>query len=420
MGVAVGSVGIPGSTGTFSVSGLSFQPVAVVVFNQFDHLGAHSWTMGCATGSTEQWSVWTGTATETSGYTARKHEGRTDAIAFHRNSVTDAIQWQVAFTSLDSTGFTLDLDVRNNVESGEGANIYYMALGGDHIPEAHAGTFTCGASTGTTAITAPGFRPNSLIVAHNKSGAFDAGILERMMWGVGIAASGNQYAAYAEGKTGTAIDGYHMHRTDGIACSYDGSDAYRSEVQSFDSSGFTINVQDAWTGGDIEHGYLAINAEGAVAGNAVQPTADGNQTYATPGLKPGGVFFCWNGSDSPSTSGSNVEPMRPGVGAMTSTQERHSSGIYRDNAPFGVFTSDGYQIGDEALGFWGVADGIVAGSNSSQASTAYNAFSDDSFTLTWDVIDANNSRAFGWLALPGELTFVPQIYRIVRVPTVVS
>jgi hypothetical protein len=35
----------------------------------------------------------------------------------------------------------------------------------------------------------------------------------------------------------------------------------------------------------------------------------------------------------------------------------------------------------------------------------------ESFTLDWYTVLDTNNRQFGWLALPGELSFIPQIYR---------
>ena len=420
MGVAVGSLGIPGSTGNFSVSSLAFEPVAVVLFSQWDHLGPYSLTLGCATADDEQWAVWTGTATELSGYNARKREGRTDSCAFHRNSVDSAIQWQASFVSFESDGFTLNLDVRNFVSGGEGGSIYYMAIGGDHISEAHAGTFTNGASTGTTAVTAPGFTPTCAMMAHMWS-AFDTGILSSSILGIGVTDGVNHFSSETAMYAGEQLGGNHIYRTDAVACSYSKNvpATFRMELDSWDANGFTVDVVDAWIS-DMDHGYLAINADGAVVGNGVQPDSNTSQTYDTPGLLPEGVFFTWAGVDTPSTSGSNSLPLRPGVGAGTIAQERMSSGIARSSAPAGVWTSDGYQISTESMGFWGVGDGIAGGSNGSQASANLSAVADDTFELTWSNVADTNDRVFGWLALPGELTFIPQIYRILRFPHTVA
>lgn len=410
MGVVVGSRAVPGATGNFSVTGLPWQPVAVVFFNQHNHLGLWSMFLGAATADDEQWVIWTGTDTETNGYTHRKREGRTDRCCLsYIHGDNGTIAWAASLVSLNSDGFTLNLTERTTVNAGEGGNIYYMALGGDHITEAHAGTVTLGASTGTVAVTDPGFQPTALIVAHHST-TMDTGAQSTSSFGVGITDGSNQFASYGRVETGTAILARHSYRTDAISTFWDGTNAWRHELSSFDTNGFTLNVATAYQ--DQPHAYLAINADIAVAGNGIQPDATGTEEKATPGLKPQGVFFCWNGADSPSTTGATNSPIRPGIGAGTVSAAKMSSGISRVSAPFGVYTSDGFQIGTEPLGFWGTGIATDANSTDSQASATVSSVQDDSFTLNWSTIASPTpDRTYGWLALPGELTFLPQIYR---------
>lgn len=413
MGVEVGATGQPNSTGTRTITGLPFQPVAVLFFCTFQNLTPHRFTLGCATADDEQWCVYiaTGTQDASDAYTARSHQTRTDRCM---QMGTDGVTWTAEFVSMNSDGFTINFPNRGG--SGTGS-IFYVALGGNHISAARAGTFDAGASTGTVAVTDPGFQPTALITAHTGDATFDLGSQFHLQLGVGCADSAlNQYSFFTRGPRGVTGQSQHIHRTDEIACVYDGTNTFRMALDSMDASGFTVNVTDAWTG-DITHGYLALEADGAVAGNGVQPDATGLQTFPTPGLIPGGVFFLHSGVDAPSTTGATNVILRPGVSVMDGTDEGAASGIFRVATSFGVFTSDGYTIGS-AFRLMGSGTGVGGSDNNVRSQAKWSAFGDDgSFTIEWTTADAIADRAFGWIALPGELIapWVPQQYRRVLV-----
>lgn len=413
MAVKVGHVGIPGATGNFSVTGLGFVPVGVIFFNQFDHQGLHSWMFGASSGPGEEWALWTGTSTEISGYNARNHEGRTDRCCLqYTGGGAGTVAWACSMVSLDADGFTLNLTDRTSVNGGEGGLLYYMAIGGDKITAAHAGSFIAGTSTGQVSVTAPGFLPNACVFGHVGDAALDGGYSARMQIGTGLTDGLAQYSSFVRGNTGTAISVGHISRSDAVACCYDGTNTFRMEFDSWDANGFTVDVTDAWTG-DLEHCYFAIQAEVAVAGYGTQPSSSTSVQYDTPDLLPGGVFFCWPGVDTESSTGSSTAPLRPGVAAMTDTASRHSSGIFRDSAAFGVFTSDAYQERESVM-FKGAGNGIIDPPAHNEVGKGdFSSFDEGSFTLDWTVLDSN-ARPFGWLALPGEvLGWMPQIYRYV-------
>lgn len=410
MGAVVGAFAVPLSTGNVTVTSLPFEPVAVIFWNDVSPLGPHSMCMGCATSSSDQWVMWTGTDTETSGYTVRYHEGRTDRCVFATHAPFTTVAFACSFVSMNSDGFTVNFVTRNSAGTGDGNVVYYMALGGRHISQAHAGTVSIGGSTGTTAVTAPGFQPTCLMVAHN-AGTFDAGQQGWGSWGLGFADATTQFSSYVAVVQGVATSMRHVYRTDSVASFWDGSDLGTVALDSLDANGFTLDVTDAFL--TCTHAYLALDAEAAVVGHGVQPDSDTVLSYSTPGLKADAVLFAWPGADTPSTSGSSGTPLRPGFGGGDDTTEAMISGIARSSAPFGVWTSDGYILSTEPMGFWGVGDGIAGGSNQSQASANITDLSFDSFELTWSNVLDTNDRVFGWLALPGELPFhwIPNLYR---------
>ena len=293
MGVAVGVIGSPSGTGTLTVTGLEFEPVAVVFWNEFQFLNPPGQMLGVASSPSDMWVIWAGMDVESSGYFKRYNEGRTDYCIFNRPAPYSTVAYAGVLDSFTSDGFVVDITTHNNI----GEDIGYMALGGS-ITAAHAGTFSAGNPTGTLAITAPGFQPKALIVAHQLQPLWDDGIKGHARWGVGVADHNlNQYSSWSH--IPVAPGGYEaVHRTDAVACAWSGSDLVRVELDSMDTNGFTINVVDAFFQ-DINFGYLALDTPAATAGYGIQPDATGTQTISGIDHEPEGVFFCFSGMDEP-------------------------------------------------------------------------------------------------------------------------
>ena len=406
MGVHVGAIGAFTGTGTHTVTGLPFAPTAVVFWNVFQMLAPPGIMLGCATASGEQWVMWAGIDVEISGYTRKYNEGRTDCCIYNLGAPFTTVAYQAELTALTSDGFTVNVTTFNTT----GEDIHYMALGGNNIGECHAGTFSAGSSTGTTSVTAPGFEPSALLVAHSMS-TWAAGQQTPFRWGVGMSDGTNQFASFAGAEPASTHS--EMYRTDSVACGISSAGTFRVELDSFDSGGFTVDVTDA-SSGNHDFGYLAIDAAAAAVGNGVMPDSTGTADLSTPGFEAQGVFFTWDGANSPTTAGQRVNPLavRPGVGATTQSQKAAISAIGRDDHPFGVYTVDGY-TDNAAISVRGQGSGIGGSDNDVLHSALFDASAQDTFTIEWDIATSGADRTYGWLALPGDLPFswVPNIYR---------
>lgn len=402
---------------TVTVTGIPFEPVAVIFFGVHNPGTTISQCFGAASGSGEQWAMWTGMRQQTSGYLERHRELRDDHCIYLYNTVNHTVvQSAGTLSAFTSDGFSVAF-----TGAGSTQPIFYMAIGGRNITAAHAGIFTAGASTGTTAVTGPGFRPRALIVAHLLTDVLNtqAGF---MCWGLGFTDGENQFSSFALGTPGSATAGNHIQRTDAIACGHNsGEGIYVAELESFDDDGFTVDVTDAWVR-DNDHGYLAIEAAGAAVGFAEFPDSTGVVSYATPGLEPGGVLFGWNGADSPSSAGSSTMPVRPGCGGMDGvtvfpTKEPHGSisGLHRASAPFGAYQPLQTWRSDGAAHIRGAGSQVDPDATTLFSLGEFNLFEMGAFELDWTTA-SSNSREFGWLALPGEVqpNWVPHIYRRLR------
>lgn len=417
MALHLGYVSAPAANGNVTVTGIPFQPVAVVFWGVDNPLTNISQCFGATSGSGEEWAMWTGIRQETSGYTERHREMRDDHC-FYMYSLTNhsVVQAAASMVGFTSDGFTLAFTGVGQL----GRPIFYMAMGDNQITAAHAGTFLTGASTGTTAVTGTGFRPDALIVAHQLNGSLNAQAADAM-WAIGFSDGTNQYSQHAYAQFAVATGGGHIHRTDGVASGfYTGLGSYVAALDSFDADGFTVDVTDAYVGSH-QHLYLAIECAAAHVGSAEIPDSTGIVDYTTTGFEPGGVLFTWSGADTPSTTGATTMPVRPGVGGMdgvliSPTKPQHASitGLHRDNAPFGAYQPLQTWKDTAAVHVTGSGSQVSPGSSTDISIGQFSSFTTDKFSLNWTTT-TTNSRVFGWLALPGRIRvlWIPHIYRMV-------
>ena len=409
MAVHQSTVTVPLGTGNASTTGVGFQPVAVMFWGIEAGFGSPSNFFGVATAPGEQWNFWTGEDDEASTYNRRYRMFRDDScINILNQPLFATARVRASLVSMDADGFTLNFAAVNTVPP-----INYMAIGGDNISGAKAGKFQLGSSTGTTAITGVGFRPQALIVAQQLSSNEET-LDGFSAWGMGFAdAQLNQFSTFGLGHTGsppTAVS--HIWRPDAVACAFFSANAYVLELDSMDADGFTVNVADA-SAGNIVHGYLAIDSAAAAVGHATQPDAPGLATFTGLGFEPAGVLFAWNGVDIPSTTGSQSTPIRPGVGGFTAGTGASISFIHRDDAPFGAYVPTGYEDSPEAVNIRGIGSQVSPDPHLPLGFAQGSSFAQGEFTIDWTVAVAGADRETVWLALPGELpaNWLPHIYR---------
>jgi hypothetical protein len=407
----------PATGTTVTVTGIPFEPVAVLFFGIHNPATQITQSFGAASGSTEQWSMWGGIRQDPgTPYDDRRRELRDDCcINIYDLNNHAIIQSRGVLSALTSDGFSVAF-----TGAGSTQPVFYMAIGGRHIHAAHAGTFSAGASTGTVAVTAPGFEPGALVVAHHLSNALNTQE-QYMCWGLGFTDGINQFSSFglAPAPTGTATLTDHIQRSDAVACAFlSGTGTYRLEIASFDANGFTVDVTDAWPSNN-RHGYLAIDTAAAVVGTSEFPDSTGIVSYATPRLEPGGVLFGWNGADAPTATGSSTGPIRPGVGGMDGVSSPFPkanagaiSALHRDAAPFGAYQPLQQWENEVAAHIQGAGSQVDVDAETVFSSAAFDAFAMNSFSLDW-TIASTNSREFGWLALPGEIVapWIPQQFR---------
>lgn len=303
----VGNFQLNTSTGTQSVSGLGFQPKAIMFYHQ-PHTVAigvpqiANWygSVGMSDG-TNTYSMWSFAPNGNAGAESTFFMQSTLAIIGGNNGST---VWGADLQSFDGDGFTINITVAPPL----GYWVGYMAFGGDG--DYAVGTFNATGSTGSQAVTGVGFNPTGLMIHTlgrtdaytpgptpvftnawiEQSFGFSDGTNDRSV-GFSHRDSGLTVKVSAVVQTNTSIITNPIQGT---------SPSVRSQaaVSSFDADGFTLN----WTNNattNSKHMFLAIGNTQTEVGSFFVPTSTGVSTVAS-GLafQPAGAVFLGSGQNA--------------------------------------------------------------------------------------------------------------------------
>ena len=256
LSVKVGTFDLNASLGAQSVTGIGFQPKAMIfVWSRDDTTSGleanGSFGLGAATSSTQEWA-WSGVDTDSlaSSDNSRYLANANCIVVASTSAVTAAAD----FTSMDSNGFTINV----NTAPAAAFTVGYIALGGSTLT-AFASTFTQRTSVGTKSETGVGFLPNSLLFGGT---VVTANSVTANLIGCIGATSGTTSEGYIATSCNDAeptMDNgrnYSSSHCVGV-CDFNGAPVARAELSSFDADGFTVNWTDADSTARI-FGYLAL------------------------------------------------------------------------------------------------------------------------------------------------------------------
>lgn len=267
---AVGSIGVNNSTGVQAVTGLGFQPSAVILATNKsntttgrDSAANARFSLGVMTAAA-QWAIDTmGTQISPSPVFGA---AVTDA-AFIRTGSTSTYSIKAARSSLDADGFSINV----NPAAGAVVALGYIALSG---VSAAAGTFNQRTSTGTQAVTGVGFQPKAVLFASAGSATSGPQAQTRPSYGVATATAQSGFANTLTDGSGPLVAGREMSETVALL-QVSGTGSTRlaaAAVTTLDADGFSLN----WTTADAtarQQFYLAL-ADAA----ATPPTLAGSIT----------------------------------------------------------------------------------------------------------------------------------------------
>ncbi len=366
----------PVGTGNQSVSGVGFQPKAVLFWiTNRNSPGAspgalfgRGWTDGANQAAAA--TIWQDGSDTTAG---RQVNDKSILLV----NVDGTVRTDAAIVSLDADGFTL-----NWTTAGGNRLVSYLALGGAALTNVKVGSQLLSVSNATESITGVGFQPDSILLFGARGTAFGA-TQEGHAFGVAASTTSRHSSAHRErDTTGNGTSGYRDNRA---LVGADDTTTPEAEwdIQSFDADGFTLSGSPSE---NMVMSYLALKGISVAEGILTQPTSTGNQSVTGLSFQPSVVLF--DGGDKTTVSGFENEPEMV-HGVATSSTERSAIWIGRNST-----------AADTSFSTSTVIRSAIAGPPSLNASADFVSMNSDGFTINWSA-DASQER-IGWVALgPG-------------------
>jgi hypothetical protein len=397
LSVKKGSFAANTSTGQQVISGVGFEPKAVIVWGvslaAAGYGAGFATSFGAGTSSTQRWAV----SNLTLDAQATSATGRRNTVVrliMFISAVDGTIEAEAQLDSLDSDGFTIDW-----INAPASAWVmHYVAIGGTTVTSAKAGSFTSSGSTGNQAITDPGFQPDFALFAS------DLGTTESInlqsLFSLGMATSSSERAAIAirDRNAELTMNTGAIQVSDAafIGLNSAGGVGRRADLTSFDANGFTLN----WSTASAAHiNYLALAGGVYKVGVETQKTSTGTKATTGVGGQPAGLLVA--GTNRAASASEDTAEMRLSIGAGDGTTEG------------GVWVQSADNVADSDVDSRTYTDKVIGFStqpSTTDAEADISAFGSDGFTLDWTTADGT-AREFMYAAL-GEVLVANDTLRV--------
>jgi hypothetical protein len=403
--VKVGSFAKITTTGTQTITGLGFQPKAIIFYwsrNTANATAAVPRSQGVGfTDCTNQRAVAIAEDDNVVTSNAGRYRTESNVIVILSNG-NPTVGSRATFTSCNADGFTINWAV----SEARADIINYIAIGGPDVTNVKAGTFTLAATTGIQNITGVGFQPDFVMFLWGFTENVDTASAGLEM-GMGFADYSNNQGSIlncvVDGQADNATK-LSQQRTDNVillrstACVQDALAAFNG----FTADGFQLNVSDAPAAATPIF-YLAIQGGSHAVGNFLQPTATGVQTISGTGFQPNlVVLFSHNqvagtALAAPSTfsiGAANATTSRAGVWGQSYHNDPSWTAVYTDNTKIMIMrTLSG-----------------TGGTGTINAQADFAGFTSDGFQLNWTTVDTTQRQIIYWAFGPSP-TFNQSAYR---------
>jgi hypothetical protein len=364
----VGSFTVPAATGNQAVTGLGFQPKAVIFFG--DRRSADGGS-GSAASNGDMSPFWGMAVSSASRVAMYDNQDFTDAAA-----TVDATKCFVSksgattnfaadLVSMDGDGFTVNFATAN----ATAYVVNYIALGGSDLTNVAIVSFTANTATGNQAVTGAGFKPDALIAmcVDKFAGAFGA-------YQIGFGVSATQRGTSSANYDGTNAGRYQAN--DKFIGIPKGVGLQRlADLVTLDADGFTVNWTTAAAAGPTVYA-LCLKGGQYFVGSFTQKTSTGSQSTTGVGFTPTGLLMTSVGG-AHSTSVQSPPGLKFMTGAAASASARAAVAL--------LDGSNAVAKLDRALAFVDMADNSTPTVNASADLTSFDV---DGFTLNFGVADA--------------------------------
>ena len=378
-----GTFQTPTSTGNFSVTGLPFQPAAVIFFSTF------------STSDGEMVSIYTGQgwmcSSGNQGCNTQFCADNGDVAVSHGRSVAHAVYcfsdysgtaaYLASYVSMNSDGFTLNF----TTVSASAYNVSYIAIGGSGL-SVEIGTLSIN-GTGDFTVSTLSFQPDIVLALGRmtNSGTPSAPSLDNAEYSFGAATSStNRYNISWNQRFAYNSDARNDKFLKQVA-EEPGNTYISADLVSMNSDGFTVN--NTTTGFLRTYNWLAIkfpNSTDVALGTFAQPTSTGNNSITSLSFKPGVVLMYSIGTASYSLVNVTAN-ISHGIFSSSANRSATWIGGFDYSISYDGFSSSRFNS-DKAI--------VLKTQNNSSGSTTLNAQADavsmnsDGFTLNWDTVDA--------------------------------
>ena len=370
----------PTSTGNVAVTGVGFQPKALLFFATYQTavgsaVNARS-CIGMATSSSSRAVISSNTQDNVNPFDSDRGSDNTKCLKVLDNSAGTLLAADLV--SLDADGFTLNW----TTVQASGYVVYAVCLGGTDLTNVFIKEFTSSTGTGNQALTGVGFQPDAaLFITQGQTSALTTGTFAIPSFGFCTRAASAAVGLRMENATTNA---FQTSRTNKVITSpLNATDNnYEASLVSFDSDGFTIN----WSTAAASARYIwALCLKGGAykVGAITQKTSTGTQATTGVGFQPTGLLMMSNGTTSVGvTTGGELS-----IGAGDSATSRFSTW-------FGITHASNPSAADMDNAADMILEQMTAGTPTTESSADLDSLDADGFTLDFTAADATARNIF--------------------------
>lgn len=390
-GVKKGSFAAATSTGNQAVTGVGFQPKALIVW------ATRQTATGFAADAALSFGFTDGTnqrclsvaGTDNVATTAERRYARTDkTLCLLTGSGT--VEVDAAIVSFDSDGFTLNF---GSAGAGKDYLIHYLALGAAVVDSLAIGTFSPSGSTGDQDVTSAGLQGDLLLLLYHKALVSDGNTgTSCFMLGMASGSGSEQGEVSFRSKDGNSGQGGSMQHSpqagasnavfQGIGATLGSSGI--ATLSAWLSNGFRLNWSEAGDSG-TDCFYLVLKKASGASIKVVtdtQKTSTGTKATTGLGFQPDGLLAFMHAADAQTDVSLHGDDIGLTVGATDGTTTGHT---FYGEANIANPTNNDSRTDTSSL----LVVEESPGSSTVTAEASLSSFDSDGFTLNWTTADAN-------------------------------
>lgn len=265
----MGTLSQPTSTGNQQITGVGFQPEALIFWMTnltAEGNGASSYLAKGFTDGTNQGS--TAVAWQDGFNTVQDRTVATKVISLVNE--TGTVLAEAGIVSLDTDGFTINWTTVDSTQR----LVTYLALGGTSFTNVKVGSVT--GTTSPLAVSGVGFQPDAVLLVGRQDSTLGTGTRGQVGYGIALSTTSRHTSGARERSNGAGSSGlYSVEFFSPADDLYTTPAETRWDLQSMDTDGFTLVQESGTQATTIGAIYMALKGAGISQGILTQPTTTG-------------------------------------------------------------------------------------------------------------------------------------------------